>query len=231
MKITGRRSIRDRLGSALRDRPVVTAIELLILPLGLGLQAAGVVPKPKLPLLLLAWLSMWLRRVSWRSLGLTRPKRWAMTLLAAALIGVAYDALDITLFLPLLHRLTGEPIDLAQFDALRGNAGMLATLVLASWVSAALIEELLYRGYYLNRLEDLLGRSAPGRATAVALVTAAFAFAHHAQGVTGVADNLLAGLLFAGLYLASGRNLWLPILVHGVIDTASVVLLYFGYRP
>jgi membrane protease YdiL (CAAX protease family) len=37
--------------------------------------------------------------------------------------------------------------------------------------------------------------------------------------------------LFAALYLASGRNLWLPILVHGVIDTSSVVMLYSGFLP
>ncbi len=49
--------------------------------------------------------------------------------------------------------------------------------------------------------------------------------------LTGVLDNVLAGLLFAALYVASGRNLWLPILVHGVIDTSSVVILYFGFHP
>jgi membrane protease YdiL (CAAX protease family) len=65
----------------------------------------------------------------------------------------------------------------------------------------------------------------------VALVSLVFGLAHHAQGVTGIMDNVLAGLLFAGLYLASGRNLWLPILAHGVIDTSSVVLLYLGFHP
>src|SRR5262245_5200598 len=121
-------SLRDRLGSPLRDHRLVTAIELLILPLALGLYAAGVFPKPKLPLLLLGWASMWLRRMSWRSLGLARPRSWPKTLFAALLIGVAYDALDITVFVPLLHRLTGESIDLSQFEGLSGNAGTLALL-------------------------------------------------------------------------------------------------------
>ena len=65
----------------------------------------------------------------------------------------------------------------------------------------------------------------------MALVSLAFGLAHHSQGVTGVLDNVLAGLLFAILYLASGRNLWLPILVHGLVDTTSVFLLYSGYHP
>ena len=50
-------------------------------------------------------------------------------------------------------------------------------------------------------------------------------------GITGVLDNVLAGGLFAILYFASGRNLWLPILAHGLIDTTSVVLLYLGIQP
>jgi membrane protease YdiL (CAAX protease family) len=33
------------------------------------------------------------------------------------------------------------------------------------------------------------------------------------------------------LYLASGCNLWLPIIAHGVEDTTSLLLLFFGYRP
>jgi hypothetical protein len=33
------------------------------------------------------------------------------------------------------------------------------------------------------------------------------------------------------LYLVSGRNLWLPILTHGIIDTSSAVLLYLGVQP
>ncbi len=144
---------------------------------------------------------------------------------------VGYNALDISVILPLLHRFTGEPLDLTEFASLKGNAGMLLLLTAASWLSAAFPEEMLYRGYILNRLADVSGRTVVGWPLSATLVSLAFRIAHHAQGVTGVLDNVLAGMLFAGLYLASGRNLWLPILVHGVIDTSSVVLLYLGFHP
>jgi membrane protease YdiL (CAAX protease family) len=222
---------RDRIGASLRESRLLTIVELLAVLLFLALQAAGAIAKPKLPMLLIGWLSLWLRRVSWRQLGLARPKSWLKTVLAGVGIGLAYNALDIRVILPLLHRLTGEPLDLSGVGDLQGNVAALATLVLASWISAALAEELLYRGYLLNRVTDVFRRHATGRTAAVLLVTAAFACAHRAQGITGIADNVLAGLLFAGLYLGSGRNLWLPILVHGVIDTSSVVLLFLGFRP
>jgi hypothetical protein len=197
----------------------------------LGLQAAGVLGKPKLPLLLFGWLSMWLRRVGWRQAGMSRPVNWPVTVIAAILVGLAYNALDIGVILPLLHRFTGEPLDLTQFASLKGNTGTLMLLAAVSWLSAAFPEEMLYRGYILNRLADVFGRTIGGWALNAVLVSLAFGLAHHVQGITGVLDNILAGLLFAGLYLASGRNLWLPILVHGIIDTTSVVLLYLGFQP
>jgi hypothetical protein len=226
-----RRALRDRLGAPLRGSRIAAGLELLIVPLLLGLQAAGVLGKPKLPLLLFGWLSMWLRRVGWRQTGLSRPASWPATVLAAILVGLAYNALDIGVILPLLHRLTGEPLNLSEFASLKGNTGTLLVLAAASWLSAAFPEEMLYRGYLLNRLADIVGRSGAGWALSAALVSLTFGLAHHAQGITGVLDNVLAGLLFAGLYLGSGRNLWLPILAHGVIDTSSVVLLYLGFHP
>jgi membrane protease YdiL (CAAX protease family) len=231
MKFDGQSALRDRLGVPFCGSRIAAGLELLVVPLLLGLQAAGVLAKPKLPLLLFGWLSLWLRRVGWRQVGMAKPANWPKTVLAAIVVGLAYNALDIGVILPLLRRLTGVPLDLTGFASLKGNSGMLLLLTAVSWLSAAFPEEMIYRGYVLNRLADVFGRTAAGWASSAALVSLAFGLAHHAQGVTGVLDNVLAGVLFAALYLASGRNLWLPILVHGVIDTSSVVMLYSGFLP
>ena len=215
--------MRDRLGGPLRDSRVVASLELLVVPALLALQAAGLFAKPKLPLLFFGWLSMWLRGVGWRQTGLSRPVNWSATVLVAIVVALAYNALDVGVILPLLHRVTGEPLDLGEFVSLRGNSGTLLLLTMVSWVSAAFPEELLFRGYILNRLTDVCGRTRTGWAASAAIVSVVFGLAHHAQGATGVFDNVLAGLLFVVLYLASGRNLWLPILVHGTIDTSSAV--------
>jgi membrane protease YdiL (CAAX protease family) len=225
-----RTGLRDRVGMLLQN-PIIASLELLVVPLLLGLHAIGVFPKPKLPLLLFGWFSMWLRRVGWSQLGLSRPPDWLKTLGAATLIAIAYDLLDISLILPALHRLTGEPLDLAAFASVKGNTGMLMLLIAASWISAAFPEEMLYRGYILNRLTDIFGKRRTGWIVSAILVCLVFGFAHHAQGITGILDNVIAGGLFVALYFAVRRNLWLPILVHGMIDTISVILLYFGFYP
>jgi membrane protease YdiL (CAAX protease family) len=39
----------------------------------------------------------------------------------------------------------------------------------------------------------------------------------------------VAGLILGTAYMLSGRNLWAPILAHGLIDTVGVVMLFFGW--
>lgn len=63
------------------------------------------------------------------------------------------------------------------------------------------------------------------------VVALAFGFAHFPQGPTGVIENIIAGAILVGLYFATGRNLWAPIIAHGIQDTVDVVLIYLGIYP
>lgn len=46
------------------------------------------------------------------------------------------------------------------------------------------------------------------------------------DGATG-----LAGLVFAGVYLAAGRKLAAPMVAHGSLDTTGFMMIYFGVYP
>jgi membrane protease YdiL (CAAX protease family) len=226
-----RDSWRDVIGRPLRTRRSLAAAELLFILLPFALRALGVIRNASLLLLLIAFLSLWLRRVGWRGVGLRRPANWTKTVLLAIGIGIAYNAADILAILPAIRKLTGQAVELEQFGALKGNAGALLTLLALTWTLAAFGEEMAYRGYALNRIADLLGRSRAAFVLSALIVSALFGYAHIAQGISGVLDSVLAGVLFATLYFASGRNLWLPVLVHGVVDTTSFVLLFLGLAP
>lgn len=224
-------SRRDAIGRRLRERGPWLALELLIPPLLIALRVAGVIRNPSLLILIVAQVSLWLRRSGWRDLGLRAPGSWRRTILLAIGIGIAYDLVDIFALVPALQALTGQKLRLDQVGDLSGNSMMLVYFLVLTWTLAAFGEELAYRGYVLNRIADGLGRSRAAFVAGAVGVSVLFGFAHKAQGIVGIADNMLAGALFASLYLASGRNLWLPMLVHGVIDTTSFVLLYLGFWP
>lgn len=192
------------------------------------MYALGYLPFPILPLILVAWASLHLRHMRWRDVGLKRPDNWLSTIELALLIGVGYQVLDILLIAPLLQKLTGEAIDLSQFDILRGNLLALIVALLISWTEAAFIEELFFRGYFFNRIMDIAGKERVGITIALLISALVFGAGHTYQGVTGVIDTTLAGLVLGLVYLLARRNLWLPILTHGIIDTLGFLWIYIG---
>jgi uncharacterized protein len=222
------RRMRVRIGNFLSTNRWSALAEVL-LAFGLVLLTAiEWLPTPTLPLLAVGWLSLWLRRVGWRGVGLSRPLSWVRTLLFATLGGIGYQALDVLLIAPVLERITGVPIDLSQFELLRGNLLLTLIALALSWTLAAFGEEMIFRGYLLHRIADLVQHLPHRWIWALVLSAAIFSIGHLYQGITGVVDTFLAGIFLGALYLYSGRNLWLPILTHGVINTAGFLLIYWG---
>jgi membrane protease YdiL (CAAX protease family) len=203
-------------------------LEMLLILVGLVLYTFNILPFPILLLFLVAWVSLRIRHLGWRDVGLRRPENWLPTIGIALLVGIGYQALDVFAITPLLQRLTGASIDLSQFSFLRGNLPALLFFILVSWTEAAFIEEMFFRGYFLNRLTDIVGAQRWGVAFALIGNALVFGVAHAYQGVAGVVDTSIAGLLLGLLYLLARRNLWLPILVHGIIDTLGFLLIFAG---
>ena len=96
------------------------------------------------------------------------------------------------------------------------------------WVLAAFGEELVYRGYVLERAATLGHRTPAAWVLAMVVISVLFGVGHVYQGAAGVASSTFAGLYLGGLYLATRRNLWLPILTHGFSDTIAVAVIFLG---
>ena len=220
-------SLRDSIGQLLRENRLVIQLEVLLLT---AFVLLGVQNKV-FYFLLIGWLSLWLRRVGWRGIGLRAPSDWRRTILLGILIGAVYQAFSILLLVPFLHRLTGTALDLSQFASLPGSIPNLILWLAVSWIFAAFLEELAYRGYVFSRITDLLGDSRWSLGIGVFLSAAFFGLAHLSQGVSGVLETFVFGAVLSGLYLYSGRNLWLPIIAHGVNNTFGFLLIFFGLLP
>jgi uncharacterized protein len=186
----------------------------------------------KMPyLFLLGWISLRLRGLRWRDVGLARPSRWAPVLAAGALAGVGMELLELFVTQPLLVRLLGKMPDLSLLQGLRGNATMLLFGLLLTWTLAAFGEEMVYRGYLMNRFAGLGNNSRTAWIVSLLLVSAVFGFGHLDQGITGQTENAINGLLLGLLYLGCGKNLWVPIIAHGITDTVDITLLFLGRYP
>ena len=182
-------------------------------------------------LLVLGWISLRLRGVSWSSVGFSRPTSWWSVLAWGLAAGVAMECLELFATQPLLMHLLHAPPDLSILSDLRGSVILLAVVLLLTWTLAAFGEELVWRGYILNRIADVISLPRLRWPIAVAISSAVFGLAHFDQGWTGILENAVDGALLAVLYFASGRNLWLPIIAHGVTDSIDSLLIFSGHYP
>jgi membrane protease YdiL (CAAX protease family) len=222
-------SRRDRISAVLYDNRLVTSAELFIVTIFQALDALGF---PAIFFLFpFSWISLRLRKMSWRDLGLRRPTSWLRTIGIGATVGVVYQLIELQLIDPLLVRLTNEPMDLSQFEPIRGSIPHLVVWVLIGWIIGAFAEEMVFRGYLLNRFADLVGHSRAGWLAGVLASSALFAIGHAYLGMAGVLENFVYACVFAGLYLAARRNLWLVVTVHGFYNTLIFVLIYLGLYP
>ncbi|WP_158786951.1 CPBP family intramembrane glutamic endopeptidase [Granulicella sp. L46] len=182
-------------------------------------------------LLVLGWISLRVRGVTWSSIGFSRPTSWRGVLAYGVAAGLAMECLELFVTQPFLMRLLHTPPDLSVLSGLRGNVILLAVVLLLTWTLAAFGEELVWRGYILNRVADVISVRRLRWPVAVLVSSAVFGLAHFDQGWTGVIENAIDGALLAGLYFASGRNLWVPIIAHGVTDSLDSLLIFSGHYP
>ena len=225
-------SFRVRWQDVLRTNKLLIIAELTIAGLIMVGGLVGVIPHSSTPiLLLLGWFSLWLRRLGWRGVGLAGSGHFGRTLLLGTVIGTAYQFLSLILVDPLIARLTGRVPDVSQFAPLVGSVNYLLLYLAVTWTLAAFGEELVYRGYLMNRIAGLVNTNQAGWAVSLLVSSILFGAVHSYQGASGVIATGLLGLLFGMLYLASGRNLWLSIVAHGTLDTVGFVLGFLGKYP
>ena len=182
-------------------------------------------------LLPLGWASLRLRGKRWRDVGFARPTRWGRALLLGIAGGVFIEAFELFVSQPLLARWMGRMPDLSGFAMVHGNLKATLFFVFLTWTLFAFGEELIYRGYLMNRVAGLFHGTRAAWVASLMVVSVVFGCSHIGQGATGMMENAWDGLLLGALYLACGRNLAVPIIAHGVTDTVDFVLMYLGKYP
>ena len=166
----------------------------------------------------------------WSALGLAPPARPLRTVgagLGYAVLGYLAAIVATVLATKVLG---WPPMQSGKLGAVQGNLPALLGMLAIAWTTAALGEELLFRGFLQGRLQALLaGRRGAGLLAALAQATL-FGLAHAYQGATGILVTGLLGLVFGLLYLRA-KSLWPLVIAHGLIDTLSLLALYAGRLP
>ncbi|WP_120077554.1 type II CAAX prenyl endopeptidase Rce1 family protein [Aurantiacibacter odishensis] len=174
----------------------------------------------------IAWL--WLRREGrWaEAIRLEAPANWRSTLAWAAL-GLGVTLLIFALGAPVTEALGLEAPDPAFIlDLVTESPAMLALWIVAvAWFAAGFGEEVLYRGFLMDRLERVAGLR--GRPWAVLVIQALlFGLPHAYQGLGGMLVTATVGFWLGYIRNRCGGNLWAAIIAHAAVDTVSMSLAY-----
>jgi membrane protease YdiL (CAAX protease family) len=215
-----------------RDSQWLAFLEFLTVALIFYADYRHLIPFSKTPeLLLLGWISLRVRSLRWRDVGLTRYRSWPATIAIGVVLGVLTESFQLLITQPVLTKLIGRQPDLELFRILTGNIKMTLLFIALSWSLAAFGEELFWRGYLMNRVADVGGRTRTAWIVSLVIVNAAFGVAHGYQGLTGLIEEGISGLFLGLMYLGTGKNLSVPIIAHGLADTIDMILIFFGKFP
>ena len=225
---------RNRISQNLQTRKlailceVVAVLLLAKLMLHIGRLAGGgrlITATAYLAILLTVSGLILFRHSWWTDYGLKSPKSWFRTLGSAILLVVTLLIL-IGFLRALISRFVGEPNEI--FDEIRVRKESLIWILIAIWTVVAFGEEMLLRGYILNRVADLFNRNKVGWTVGLLVSSVLFGLMHLYQGYFAVLISFLIGLAFGIAYIRVEFNLWVPIFAHGIYDTLFVLTHYSG---
>jgi membrane protease YdiL (CAAX protease family) len=182
---------------------------------------------PTLVLLVLATLSLAVRREGPSTLGLRRPALLGRMVLQVVTAALAWTLLTFVLIRPALEHLFGQAEDMSQYARLQGDLPTLLGLLVLGWTLAAFGEELAYRGFLLTRLREVLSAGAAGTVVASVVAAVLFGWAHREYGAVGVAQVTLDALFFTVLRFRY-RTLWASVLAHGTVNTVGIVAVFLA---
>jgi membrane protease YdiL (CAAX protease family) len=205
----------ERFAARLRGFGPVGLLAIIAILFGNGVFV------PLSAILVLVWAR--LSRTPWRELGYVRPKSWIWTLTIAIAFGVAFKFLMKAIVMPLF----GAPPINQAYHFLVGNRDAIPGMLYLMIVGAGFGEETVFRGWMFERFGKLFGSSVAARISIVLITSVWFALAHYAfQGIPGVEQALVTGLVFGTIFAVTSR-IFMLMIAHAAFDLTALAMIYW----
>lgn len=217
-----------------RSRASVTrnSIEIVAFVMVVVADAMGFVPITQTIFLVpLIWVLLRSRSEGWSTIGFQRPGNSRLAIVLGVLVGVLLETFAVFVTTPGISALFGVEPDYSALKSVQGNLKLLLVFLGLSWVIAAFGEEICFRGFLMKRLAQVFGETRTAWVASLLLSSVLFGWGHTEQGVSGWVQEGLSGLWLGILFLATKRNLAVPIVAHGVSNSLAFVLIYLGKYP
>lgn len=184
-------------------------------------------------MLIYVWIGLKFRGESWKDLGLTfKSVSWkegfkvlllSILVFVLALAGFVIGSI-------LMANITGIPegANMTGYDYLKDNIGMLFLTLAGVYIVSSFGEEVIYRGFLINRISQI--GTDPKKATIIAVILSSIIFGliHYEWGLMGMVQTGLMGLALGICYIKLKKRLWILVLAHAYMDTILIVQLYLA---
>ena len=170
-----------------------------------------------------------LRGQSWKHLGLYRKNINLRTFSSSFVVFVAAMAAFVIGSI-IMANITGIPesADMSKYNYLQGNLLLLAVVLIAVFIASSFGEEVIYRGFLINRISELGQNGKKWLNIAVIISSVIFGLVHYDWGPMGMVQTGLMGLSLGISYLILKRNLWVLVMAHAYMDTILMIQMYLG---
>jgi len=207
----------DRLAAKLRGFGPLGILAIVVI-------LAGAFVPPLGAILALVWV--WLSRTPWREIGYVRPQSWTRTLIVGIVFGVAFKFLMKAAVMPLL----GAPPINQAYHFLAGNTAAIPGMLVVLIFNAGFGEETYFRGWMFERLGKLFGPGVWAKIFMVLITSALFSAAHYpSQGLPGVEQAIVTGLVFGTIFAVTGR-IFMLMIAHAAFDLTALAMIYWDFE-
>jgi membrane protease YdiL (CAAX protease family) len=218
---SSRESSNENLSTELRGFGLPGIFSILLIVLTGNVFVGNMIVLPIGAVLVLVWAR--LSHTPWHAIGYTKPKNWIITVTVGLLFGIAFKFFMKAILMPLF---TSDPIN-HTYHFLVGNKAMLPAAIWAMLV-AGFAEETVFRGYLFERLGKIFGSVAGSKKWIVLITSVLFGLSHYYnQGLAGVEQALITGLVFGSIFAVTG-SIWMLMIAHAAFDLTALAIIYWN---
>jgi membrane protease YdiL (CAAX protease family) len=232
----------ERKRALIAELLAVPTVAIIVIAVGLPfvgenpIAYQGLIWVANVMMLVTVWLGLRLRGQGWDHFGLSWGFGGARSLLRTALLSVVVFVAAVAAFIVgaiVMANIVGIPegADTSGYNYLQGNLPMLLLSLAGVYVVSSFGEEVIYRGFLINRIAELGEGGKWAWWWAVLVSAVVFGLVHFAWGPAGIVQTVFMGLALGAAYLLLKRNLWVMILAHAYMDTILMLQMYLGPGP